>query len=1002
MSALVFYHFSVSLLIAIMFVFNALGMRCVPFLKKIVPHILNTIRTCGQISLREALLQQVASLSGIVRDHLRPYVASIFEVVEEFWETRHLETVLLLVEKMASGVPNDMRNYAPQLVRLILASLEAPRISEWTEEVFEVESLRLELVSRSIRYLTMKGILSEYLHLLVPALIKLINSLVSMCSDYEIYQSKDERQAGVRDLTLAIINALSIILKSTDDAGSRRPGVANCSSSTLSARAAQPLLRMLREGRPTLKIGQALVEVLCTCAHLLGSQWVSFYDNAAKEAILKWQQMTIVEGSNVGEISSSASLSQYMTIVEDIRSRMEHTHENTSGLASVNSLHVFKPHQPVEKELSARSQDGGMSLSSSNDGVHMSSILLRSTIQSVNQPSQLRVNQANLQRAWDVSQRTAREDWDDWMRRFSVQLLREAPSPALRAAADLAHAYQPLARELFPAAFVCVWLELNDKYRANLIQSLETAFVADVSPDILQTLLNLAEFMEHDSIEGGLPIEISVLAELAEKCRAYAKALHYKEREYLLGSGGACVEALISINKKLELPDAALGILKAAQMRLGHSSYPLSSSIVLRGTNQGIPFQISPSQQQSGLKVKESWLAELGYWADALEMYERKLNENPRDVDAILGCMRCFDARGDWKEVLMLSSRSWDFLAHEFTAGAEHSQFLTRRSSSKNISDPRIVVRSDDASTKFVQNEAHREAIKFCSKAAWRLGQWNDLEMFAAQLVRGNGEMYNQKLVSNTNSKVGTARFGFREDNIPRVDFDGAFFSAILHIHRMEWSLAEDAIDAARRAMDSSFTALMTESYKRAYPSMVTAQTLAELEEIITYRKLESNAKTGIHRHGPSPGDVQEARDRLLSVWRKRLGGCRVDADVHSSITAVRSLVLESTDEIDATLNLSALSRRAQCFKLAERILCDPLVELSVGGLNSRVFGFCYPPELKLVTSHKSEQSLNSLVLESVDNLLHQYNDSQIQYSHELVEEAKGLERYVVHYWYMN
>ena len=88
-------------------------------------------------------------------------------------------------------------------------------------------------------------------------------------------------------------------------------------------------------------------------------------------------------------------------------------------------------------------------------------------------------------------------------------------------------------------------------YRSSLVHALKTAFVADVAPEILQTLLNLAEFMEHDS--GGLPIDISVLADLALKCRAYAKALHYKEREYRSGDKHTCVESLISINRKLGL-----------------------------------------------------------------------------------------------------------------------------------------------------------------------------------------------------------------------------------------------------------------------------------------------------------------------------------------------------------------------------------------------------------------------------------------------------------------
>jgi hypothetical protein len=114
----------------------------------------------------------------------------------------------------------------------------------------------------------------------------------------------------------------------------------------------------------------------------------------------------------------------------------------------------------------------------------------------LNQTSRHKVNQTALSLAWDVSQKASRDDWTEWMRRFAIQLLREAPSPALRATASLAHAYQPLARELFSAAFVCCWEELTDQYRRDLVHALETAFVADVSPEILQTLLNLAEFME--------------------------------------------------------------------------------------------------------------------------------------------------------------------------------------------------------------------------------------------------------------------------------------------------------------------------------------------------------------------------------------------------------------------------------------------------------------------------------------------------------------------------
>jgi serine/threonine-protein kinase mTOR len=94
------------------------------------------------------------------------------------------------------------------------------------------------------------------------------------------------------------------------------------------------------------------------------------------------------------------------------------------------------------------------------------------------------------------------------------------------------------------------WKELSVFNRTNLVPALKTAFVADVSPEISQALLNLAEFMEHDE-GGGLPIEIDVLAELALKCRAYAIKLYYKEREYATGKSSSCVESLIRIYGKL-------------------------------------------------------------------------------------------------------------------------------------------------------------------------------------------------------------------------------------------------------------------------------------------------------------------------------------------------------------------------------------------------------------------------------------------------------------------
>ena len=116
----------------------------------------------------------------------------------------------------------------------------------------------------------------------------------------------------------------------------------------------------------------------------------------------------------------------------------------------------------------------------------------------------LHVNQQNLQRAWDVTQRSTSEDWNEWIRRFTVELLRESPSPALRSCSALAQVYPTLARELFHAAFVSCWFELLDQYQENLVRSLGTCFgvgpgddrQCEVPPDPNNVITNSVPYIQ--------------------------------------------------------------------------------------------------------------------------------------------------------------------------------------------------------------------------------------------------------------------------------------------------------------------------------------------------------------------------------------------------------------------------------------------------------------------------------------------------------------------------
>uniref|UniRef100_A0A2P2LTC7 Serine/threonine-protein kinase TOR n=1 Tax=Rhizophora mucronata TaxID=61149 RepID=A0A2P2LTC7_RHIMU len=260
------------------------------------------------------------------------------------------------------------------------------------------------------------------------------------------------------------------------------------------------------------------------------------------------------------------------------------------------------------------------------------------------------------------------------MRHFSIELLKESPSPALRTCARLAQLQPSVGRELFAAGFVSCWAQLNEGSQKQLVRHLEMAFSSpNIPPEILATLLNLAEFMERD--EKPLPIDIRLLGALAEKCRAFAKALHYKEMEFarfkrMDVNPVAVVEALIHINNQLHQHEAAVGILTYAQQHLD-------------------------------VQLKESWYEKLQRWDDALKAYIAKASQASSPhlrLDATLGRMRCLAALARWEELNNLCKEYW--------TPAEPS--------------------------------ARLEMAPMAAKAAWNMGEWDQMAEYVSRLDDGD------------------------------------------------------------------------------------------------------------------------------------------------------------------------------------------------------------------------------------------------------------------------
>ncbi|XP_060521647.1 serine/threonine-protein kinase mTor [Cylas formicarius] len=413
----------------------------------------------------------------------------------------------------------------------------------------------------------------------------------------------------------------------------------------------------------------------------------------------------------------------------------------------------------------------------------------------------LKTGEKNLRQAWIPTRRVSKDDWLEWLRHLSLELLKQSPIPALRSCLPLAQTYSQLPKDLFNAAFVSCWTELSEPMQKDLIGCLEQALTVPDVPEITQTILNLAEFMEHCD-KGPLPLDGHLLGEHAMHCRAYAKALHYKEEEFLKGGNknSQVIEALISINNKLQQKEAAEGLLQ----------------YVMR--QQDVQFQVR-------------WYEKLHNWDKAMGLYTEELESDPNNQEACLGQMRCLEALGEWANLHNVVEHKFDLLTED------HKQ----------------------------------KACHLAAASAFGLHNYESMERYV--------------------------------NIIPQDCQDGAFYRAILAIHKEQYRVAQDFIDLTRDMIDTELTAMAGESYQRAYGAMVQVQMLSELEEVMQYKL------------------VPERRETLKQMWWERLQSGQRLVEDWQRIIQVHSLVLQPHEDVQTWLKYAALCRKSGSLKLSHKTL---------------------------------------------------------------------------------
>ncbi|KAI1164449.1 TOR kinase [Nemania serpens] len=693
---------------AIMNIFRTLGLECISFLDRIVPAFLLVIRSSTHNRL-ESYFNQLATLVSIVRQHIRPYLPSIVEILQEYWDISSSlqSTILSLVEAISRSLEGEFKIYLAGLLPMMLGALEKDSTTKRTPSEKVLHAL-----------LVFGSSAEEYMHLIIPVIVRTFE--------------KQGQPTFLRKSAIETIGKISRQVNLNDYA----------------AKIIHPLARILASGEISLRV--AALDTLCALIQQLGKDYLHFAGTVNKVL-----QNSPIQHQNYDLLVSK--LQKGEVLPQDLSSEARFNDQSD---------------EPTFAELGNK---------------------------------KLEMNAIHLKGAWDTKGKSTKEDWQEWLRRFSTTLLTESPNHALRACASLASVYLPLARELFNSAFVSCWSELYEQFQDELIQNIENAIRSEnVPPDLLGLLLNLAEFMEHD--DKALPIDIRILGREAARCHAYAKALHYKELEFLQDQSGPAVEALIVINNQLQQYDAAIGILRKAQL------------------------------YKDGIQLRETWFEKLERWEEALAFYNKREREIPDDqavpIDIVMGKMRCLHALTEWDALASLAGNTWANSAPD----------------------------------------VQRRIAPLATAAAWSLGKWDAMEIYLSSMRR----------------------------NSP----DRSFFGAILALHRNQFREATTNIQQAREGLDTELSALVSESYNRAYQVVVRVQMLAELEELIVYKQADDKKRATMRR-----------------TWENRLKGCQRNVEVWQRMLRLRALVIAPDENMHMWIKFANLCRKSGRMGLAEKSL---------------------------------------------------------------------------------
>ena len=257
-----------------------------------------------------------------------------------------------------------------------------------------------------------------------------------------------------------------------------------------------------------------------------------------------------------------------------------------------------------------------------------------------------------------------------------------------------------------------------------------------------------------------------------------------------------------------------------------------------------------------------------------MEKHVRTRNHSVRfdhkdDVMPFQICPEMYEQLGRWDEALSIHQHNKE----RDQVHLDHTKGIMRCLAEMGKWDQLFDFCSDQLTTSIADENAKKELTYNLADCGLNVGNWQFVESVLPYMKKSNTRSY--------------------------------FYRAVVAVHEEQYSEALKAIHQCRLANDNDISALVGESYTRAYDKIVGLQELTELEEVITYKT------------NPS----EENRRLIRQVWRQRLLGMEENVTHWQRMLAVQSLVLSPEENLESWLKFVGLCEKSAKPDLALRTL---------------------------------------------------------------------------------